>query len=257
MFVESLGAGPRGAGRGLGRSLLALGICALALLFPARANAEKDLVGILSIDTSGVSGATAEQFETQVEEALSGVGRHSVSRAALRKRLEGSDFLEGCYFGPCLTALRVASGVPLILVARIQGEGSSYSFVITLVDTKTGVSTAQVAQTCPVCTVDEAIMTATLATIALLSTEPDVTVLAVDDALVEGAGPSKSSPTTPSIGPVRGAGWLFLATGIAAVAGGGYLLLEDERRDLSIAGLASGAALFTGGASILLFTSDF
>lgn len=223
---------------------------------PSSAQADKDLVGILSIDTSGVSEATAEQFEAQVEEALKGVGRHSVSRKALRERLQGSEFLEGCYFGPCLTALRVASGVPLVLVARIQGEGSSYSFVITLVDTKTGMFTAQVAQTCPVCTVDEAIMTATLATIDLLSPSGEAAINPDGTKLSAEQGGSENAKR-PSIGPLRTAGWLFLGAGFAAAAAGGYLLLQDERRDLSIGGLASGAALFTGGATILLFSKDY
>lgn len=243
-----------GGGRRLWLTLCA---CALILLVPTSARADEDLVGILSIDTSGVSGATAEQFEAQVEEALEGVGRHSVSRDALRERLQGSEFLEGCYFGPCLTALRVASGVPLVLIARIQGEGSSYSFVITLVDTKTGMFTAQVAQTCPVCTVDEAIMTATLATIDLLSPNGAADIEQPDGASLDGQTAAVAKRKPASVGPLRTAGWLFLGAGIAAAAAGSYLLLKDERRDLSIGGLASGAALFTGGATILLFSKQY
>ncbi|MCP4449296.1 MAG: hypothetical protein GY811_28780 [Myxococcales bacterium] len=244
-----------------GRALLVTLACAVLCALPGFARAEEGLVGILSIDTSGVSDATAEQFEAQVEQALEGVGRHSVDRKALRERLQGSEFMEGCYFGPCLTALRVASGVPLVLVARIQGEGSSYSFVITLVDTNTGMFTAQVAQSCAVCTVDEAIMTATLATIALLSSDDPSGEMG--NAMVAGTSkagaktPGKDNAKSSSIGPVRTAGWLFLGIGIAAAAAGGYLLLDDERRDLAIAGVASGSALFASGATVLLFSRQY
>ncbi len=246
----------------LRRVILTALSCALLCVLPKSAIADDTLVGILSIDTSGVSGATAEQFETQVEEALEGVGRHSVGRKALRERLRGSEFMEGCYFGPCLTALRVASGVPLVLVARIQGEGSSYSFVITLVDTKTGMFTAQVAQSCPVCTVDEAIMTATLATIALLNPTSDSADGSENGVAIAATNTSGNQPTSPkpksiTIGPVRTAGWLFLGVGIAAAAAGGYFLQDDSRRDLAIGGVASGAALFTGGATMLLFSKQY
>ena len=237
-----------------------LALLVVTLCFGGVANAEEDdeqnLVGILSIDTSGVSGTTAEQFETQVEEALEGVGRHLVSREALRERLQGSEYLEGCYFGPCLTALRVASGVPLALVARFQGEGSSYSFVITLVDTKTGLLTAQVAQTCPVCTVNEAITTATLATIALLSggedtevNNPITTEEAVAMTLEEATQPASNRP-------MRVAGWLFLGTGVVAGIAGGYLWQQEEY-DVARAGFAAGFSLFSGGATMLLLSDNF
>lgn len=230
--------------------------------FSRTASANDDLVGILSIDTSGVSEATAQQFETQVEDALQGSGKHLVGRVALRERLQGSDFMEGCYFGPCLTALRVASGVPLVLVARIQGEGSSYSFVITLVDTKTGMFTAQVAQSCPVCTVDEAIMTATLATIALLSPTDESPAGETGGAVTGGTEAFGKEARTPAprpkgVGPVRTAGWFFLGAGIAAAAAGAYFLQEEDNRDYGVAGVASGAALFTGGATMLLFSKSY
>lgn len=237
-------------------ALLAVVACAFLVWEPGAAHADEDLVGILSIDATGVSGAAAEQFETEVEQALTGLGRHSVSRKALRERLQGSEYLEGCYFGPCLTALRVASGVPLVLVARIQGEGSSYSFVITLVDTKTGLLTAQVAQTCPVCTVDEAIMTATLATITLLS-GGDEAVVSPGDTGDSGASlvSGSTTPTKPakSNKALRTTGWIFLGVGMAAAAAGAYLFEMEDERDLGIAGAAAGTGLLTGGVTMLLF----
>jgi len=236
-------------------------LCALLLLcaWQGEARSEDNLVGILSIDTNGVSDATAEQFEAQVEEALEGDGKHAVSRKALRERLQGSEFLEGCYFGPCLTALRVASGVPLVLVARIQGEGSSYSFVITLVDTKTGMFTAQVAQTCPVCTVDEAIMTATLATIDLLNggeiaSGPTPTETA--KAAVTQAKKAKASTQRENTS-LRHVGWAFVGLGVASGVLGGVLWNQGDHRDLGIAGIASGVALATGGITMNLLSKKF
>ncbi len=239
-------------------SYLLLALLAISLSVTTTVHAEEgtqeNLVGILSIDTGGVSGTTAEQFETQVEEALEGVGRRLVRRKALRDRLQGSGYLEGCYFGPCLTVLRVASGVPLALVARFQGEGSSYSFVITLVDTKTGLPTAQVAQTCPVCTVDEAITTATLATIKLLNGGEDIVVAT---SAIKGTLPIETNVTQPTSNkPLRIAGWLFLSTGVVAGLAGGYLWQQEEH-NLARMGFTAGFSLFSGGATMLLLSDKF
>ena len=62
-----------------------------------------------------------------------------------------------------------ATHVRLALVARLEGVGRSYSFVISLLDTQSGQITAQVAQDCPVCTVDDAITTAMLAAVELIN----------------------------------------------------------------------------------------
>lgn len=233
-------------------------LCVLACfaLWSTPASARPNLVGILSIDTKGVSDVAAEQFEAEVEDALEGMGMQSVDRASLKERLAGSEFLEGCFFGPCLRSLRAATGVPVVLVARIQGEGSNYSFVITLVDTETGLFTSQVSQTCAVCTIEEAISTATLSTISLLTGTGGARV---NEASSDEPAPAEleaRQQRRQGKSSLRRSGLIFLGTGVAAAAIGG-LMWRDDRSGLGIAGVSTGAALVTGGGTMLLLSRRF
>lgn len=234
-------------------------LLALALLLlvahgqvaPALSIAEPRLVGILSIETRGVSGVAAEQFESEVEEALDGVGVQSVGRDALRKKLEGSVFMEGCLFGPCLGILRKVTGVPVVLIANIQGNGSSYNFVITLIDTRTGSPTSQVSQNCAVCTIEEAISTATLTTISLLMGTGDTK--APPDAALQSAA-SNQGGTSKRL--LRRTGLVFLGVGAIAALSGAYLMSVRDS-DVGLIGVSSGASIATGGATMLLLSRRF
>lgn len=237
---------------GCKHAIAALLTYACILLAPVAARAEPQLVGILSIKTRGVSEAAAEQFESEVEEALDGVGMQSIDREALRKRLQGSDYMDGCTFGVCLAKLRAATGVPLVLVADIQGTGSNYGFVITLVDTKTGIPTSQVAQTCAVCTIEEAISTATLTTISVLTGTGDAKTTPV---LVANGGSGKAGAHKHA-STLSNTGLAFIGVGVVGVLAGAYLVYDDHR-DLGVGAASSGAALATGGATMLLLSRSF
>lgn len=220
------------------------------------AHADTNTVGILSIDTTGVSEVVAEQFESEVEEALEGVGMRSVDREKLRERLAGSEYLDGCSYGPCLAALRVATHVPLVLVARINGVGSSYSFVITLVDTKSGMFTSQVAQSCPVCTIEEAISTATLATISLLTGTGEAEVSefsSTASSTTDLRSYRRSRPLKKSLGRT---GLIFLGAG-AATGALSLLLWRQDRNDAAIFGGTVGTAFIASGATMLILSRRF
>lgn len=226
----------------------------VVVLTATSVHAEEPTVGILRIDTEGVSDAAAVQFESEVEEALQGVGATTVGSKKLHQRLEGGEYMVGCTFGPCLRAV-AAVRVPLVLVARIRGDGSSYHFVITLVDTKSGIHTSQVSQTCAVCTVEEAISTATLATVALITGTADATVTdpsAGPTAEISLGDKKKSAPAL-----LRTSGLVFLGLGAAAVVVGGYLYLDDTDSRGGPIGLATGGALLSGGATMVLLSRRF
>jgi hypothetical protein len=222
----------------------------------AEADEQAEVVGILSIETTGVSNVVAGQFEAEMEEALEGVGMEGMDREKLRERLADSDYLEGCTYGPCLAALREATKVPLVLVARIAGVGSNYTFVITLVDTKSGMYTSQIAQTCPVCTIEEAISTATLATISLLTGtgEAEVSEFSSDaSSTIDLRSYRKSRPLKRS---VRRTGLIFLGAGVVGGVLGGVLWKQERKRGAVISGSA-GAAFITTGATMLLLSRRF
>jgi hypothetical protein len=220
------------------------------LLFSAgSARADTNAVGILSIETTGVSKTVAGQFEEEVEESLSGSDLRTIDRETMRERLSESDYIEGCTFGPCLSVLRAATGVPLVLVARIDRVGSSYTFVITLLDTKTGMFTSQVAQPCEVCTIEEAIGTATLATIALINGTGGAEVSEFSSSAASTTDLSSFRKSKPLKGTIRRTGLIF--RGLAT-----YFWTQDKESATFASG-ATGAAFITSGATMLLLSRRF
>ena len=147
----------------------------------------------------------------------------------------------------------LGAGQPIVLVADIQGNGSSYNFVVTLSDTRTGIPISQVAQNCAVCTIEEAISTATLTTISVLTGTGDAKSSA-DASLLAGAE-SKTKPS-PGPGALRRSGLIFLGAGAIGILAGAYVFREQDR-DIGLVTLSSGAGLVTGGATMLLLSRRF
>ena len=176
----------------------------------------------------------------------------SVGRGEMRKRLGDSSYQEGCFFGPCMAALRAATGVPIALTATISGQGSNYSFVITLVDTKAGVLRSQVSQTCEVCTVEEALSTATLATISLV-TRAEEGSPSIEEGEASTTGPAP--PRRRSNG-MRIASYAMIGVG-AAMGVAGAILWKKDSEKLGIAGVASGASLVAAGSTMWFLSGRF
>ncbi len=239
----------------------------LAFTLPARVgDASGETVGVFRVDIDGVSKTAADKFERSIEEGLTGTGFTVKTRKQLRKELKG-ELVAGCYFGACLKILYKRSKVRIVLVARIISAGPNYNFIVSLLDARTGLPTSQVADRCEVCTLEEAIASATLAVVALAT----------------GTGTAKV--TDPVSGPTRSAklsvlraniaslnkrvkrqerafrtnrrfGWLFL--GLAAVAGGVGILQVRSCDDTSDAtcwvGTGVAGALGLAGTSILVLS---
>jgi hypothetical protein len=194
-----------------------------------------EIVGILHVEVDGVSEAAAEAFETAIEEVVAGQGLAVAPRERLGQLLLDSSYVEGCLFGPCLEAVYRVTEVRLVLVARILAVGSSYSLVVSLMDTRTGRPASQVAEECAVCTLEEAVSSVTLAVIALLT--------GTDTAQVRDPG---ADPTRP---PDLEAMQRRLGGLENQVAGGGRSL----RRAALFFG---GAAVITGAAAAYLLHTD-
>jgi hypothetical protein len=239
--------GPAGA-----RTILVAAAAAAALLAPTAARAQKNepVIGVLRIDTTGVSDAAEVRFEQGVADGLAGAGFRVMDRASVDKALIASTgYVAGCSFGPCLRAVRDATGVETVLVARIEGVGRTYSFVVSLMDTRSGQLLSQVAQNCSVCTVEDAITTATLSAVEL--------VLGVDAERTPRAAAAPKRPPPPSAPrpggrALRAAGWTGLVLGVAAMAGGVLVYDKQDRRWGAGIGGAGLAAATAGGVMLLL-----
>jgi hypothetical protein len=208
------------------------------LLLVTGSVARAETVAVLDSVFDGVPGNARADFEANLEESLRGAGFTVLPKETVKGLLVKSDAVAGCAFGPCLKAVGKALGVELALVSRISADGASFSFVLTLVDTATGVPVAQVSDTCAVCTFDEASSAATLAVVDL------------GTRYQEWRG-GKSEPASPMKEPAKGRQHTWILGGLTVVAGGlaAYLLVSGsddvENWGFAAAGGATGLALGT------------
>jgi hypothetical protein len=240
----------------------AVALIALVLIWaPQRANAEpvqakpepRPDVGILLVATPGIEAAAADKLESEVV-----LGAEAVLRVVPREELaeRAGTLISGCTFGPCLRQIYDRAKIELVLVARISQVGSSYEFVISLVDTRSGIPTSQVAESCDVCTVDEALHTATLATVALVTGTggAEVTAPGGDPTAAVTAETSAESERRQRL--LRNAGLIFVGTGAVALVFGAYFV-SDDKDALGAVGLSTGSALVAGGTTMLLLSRRF
>jgi hypothetical protein len=220
---------------------------------PVREPPKKKIVGILDVRVDGVSPTAAERFESSLEEQLGSTEYWVATRKRMREILAGSKWSEGCSFGPCLLEVRKQTGADLIVDAYFSGAGSSYRFVVTLVDTATGQVTAQVADHCDVCTMTEALDSAALATIGL--------VHGADGEVA--ATPSPTSPAAPHEGasdsPVRSLrrSALLLAGSAVIVAGTAAYFLHAGKDELGYSAAGAAAGLGVAGIAVLGISFQF
>ena len=237
----------------------ALRVAALALAVlaaPARAE-DKKMVGILDVRVEGVSQDLRQKFEQQLEQMLDTNQYWLANRAAMRDRLKFSTrWTEGCVIGDCLAEVRTQTQAQFVLLAALSGSGTSFGFVITLVRTDTGRVLAQKTERCEVCTINEAMAAATLATIGLLNEIP--AQLPEENAVVEAAAMRKKVDVVQKqLGATQRrssrVGKVLAITGLVAAAGGAaaYLALDKPVWGLALAG--GGAGMMVGGVVVLTF----
>ncbi len=219
------------------------------------AGAQQEIVGILHVDVSGVSETAAAKFEDSLEDGLGNAGFRVAKRKKMRALLEKGNYQDGCWFGPCLERVHAITGVRLVLVARITGVGRNFSYVVTLLDARTGLPTSQATDQCAVCTVDEAIATASIAVIGLVTGAGDATVTDVEDpARQDEIDLADLEQRERYLAEDRASrrkslrrGTLFLISAAAIAAGvSAYALSEDDKELGYGAAAASGAFAFSG-----------
>lgn len=230
-----------------------LAVLALLTLPGGRAHAaEQDPVGMLEVATRGVSETAGDTFEQGIERALAAVEVPVVRSKMVREKLGTSDFVRGCTFGPCLREVGRATGLKRLLIARIEGAGKSYSVVVSLVETDEGRLVSQVAQSCPVCTVDEAIATATQAVVELITRREGEARSGKEVVDVPDGGDDRIASKKRQ---VRRSGLVFVATGAAALVAG--LLLASDDSDAGAPLVGGGVGLAGAGLATLLLSVTF
>jgi hypothetical protein len=213
-------------------------IVLVLLAGPAQAG---EKVAVIDTTTEGIEPDAGKRFEATLEEGLAAAGYQVVPRKQVIDALAKKDLPEGCTFGPCLIAIGDALNVSLVLAARITATGPSYTFLLTMVSAKTGAPVAQVADTCPVCTIDEALSQMTLSIVSL-GTGPS-TPLIVQPVQVRGDKKLRANMQT--------AAWWLSGLALAGLTAGGVLLALDEV-PLGCSAFGAGAGLGIAGLTIFL-----
>jgi hypothetical protein len=211
------------------------------------ARADRQIVGILEVRVDGVSSTAAEKFETSIEEGLGSTDYWVATRKRMREILHRSSWSEGCLFGPCLAEVKKQTGASLVVVAYFEAVGSSYRFVVTLVDTATGVPTAQVADHCDVCTLTEALDSAALATIGLVHGANEPGALPVRPI----TGPRTTAPPTEHHGRTLRRTALLLLGGAAIAGGSAAYFMHADKRELGYSAAGAAGGLGVAGLAVL------
>jgi hypothetical protein len=208
------------------------------------------IVGVLDVRVDGAPAEVGAQFQRDLEAQVDNEHYFLASRMRVHDRMTNSTkWTEGCVIGNCLREVKTQTGADIVLLAALNGSGTSFGWVITLVGTNTGAVISQESARCDVCTVSEALNAATAATIKLLGNIPEV---------LEGEAKPVAPPMERSM-PVgmhhsQNVIGVTLAISGAAVALAGaafYFSQNHDKNGLAIAG--AGGGLLVGGVITLAF----
>lgn len=156
------------------RALASAVLILLVVAGAARADDRRRLIAVLDIKVEGVPAEIATQFQNSLESQLDSKRYWLVTRAKMKERMAASTrWTDGCLLGKCLLDVHTQTGADLVLLASLSGSGTSYGYVVTLVRTDVGEAVAQQSDRCDVCTMNEVMTNATLATIQLINAVPD------------------------------------------------------------------------------------
>lgn len=215
------------------------------------------MVGILDVRVVGVSDDLKAKFEQQLEQQIDTNQYWLANRAAMRERLKFSTrWTDGCLVGECLTDVRTQTQAELVLLAALEGSGTSFGYVVTLLRTDTGHVLAQKSERCDVCTVNEAMTEATLATIQLLNDVP--AQLPPDNPAREAADlrgklEVASARATSATRHGSRVGKVLAFTGVLVAAGGAAVYFGLDRPAWAAGVAGAGGGMAAGGVILLAF----
>ncbi len=226
----------------------------IGVLVATSAPALADSVAMLELTGSDVPEEALKRFEESLHEGLEGAGYQVKSRSRIAAALKKSEFVTGCTFGPCMRVLREVTGVKRAVVVHVQGLGSSYTFVASLVDTAAGRLVVQVSETCAACSIDDAAATASMVGSSLLLKQADPKSGAGDSGLTSSSATAKGASSGGT--GLRVASYVFMGASVVAGAAGAYFLADDDR-DRGLPLVAGAGAGFVGGFTMFLFSRRF
>jgi len=231
------------------RRVVRAALAALVLATAGAAQAGENDVAVLSLDIMGLPRGSTPGFEGSLEVGLQNRGwRITRSEEESKRLLEGAvGVVRGCRIGPCLQAVGRVLEVSHVVEGTVIARGAQFDVMLTLLDTQTGNAVGQAVRTCPVCTLDEALV--------LVSAAAEDIVTA--SSVIQPAARARiwiPAPLRESGSWRRSAGIAGLLLGVAAI-GVGLALDEADQTSRGVAALwAGGGVAFLGGA--LLMGSD-
>jgi hypothetical protein len=214
------------------------------------------IVGVLDVHVEGVPADVAATFQKNIEQQVDPKHYAIAPRSRMKESLASSTrWTEGCVVGSCLAEVKAQTNADLVLLAALTGTGTSFGFVVTLVRTDTGRVLAQESGRCDVCTVNEAMATATLATVKLLGNLPDTLPdeTAERRAAIELAQKAAKLQVDKVEHHGKRVGIALTAVGLAAVAAGVALYAADNHADYAAMTATAGGGLALGGIAVLTF----
>jgi hypothetical protein len=214
------------------------------------------IVGILEVRVDGVPDEVKERFQRGLEDQVDTKHYWLASRARVKQlMMRSTKWTEGCIVGPCLAEVRAQTGAELVLLAALTGSGTSFGYVVTLVRTDTGRVLQQESDRCDVCTVNEAMTQATLATTGLLNNVPDKLPDEAADqtASVDLAVGKVQRDLAASDRRTARIGIALTAVGVAAVIGGLAVYFVQDQPTYAAMTAAAGGALTASGVVVLTF----
>jgi len=213
-----------------------------------------ETVGVLEFGGAGAPAVALERFEDSLVDGLEGAGFEVRKRKSVAAALAKSEFVTGCHFGPCLATVHKVLKLDRVLVVRVQVIGSTYTFVASVVDTKTGGLILQVSETCAACSIDDAAAEASMLGPALLLQGAEKSKLA---AAARTGQSASSTPSADKGGGARVASYIFLGASVIAGGVGAYLWLGNDDSSTGVPIVAGAGVGVVSGFSMLLLSSDF
>lgn len=222
----------------------------------AAAGDKRRIVAILDVRVTGVPDQIAAQFQTDLEKQLDSNEYWLAPRARVTELMANSTrWTEGCVVGKCLNEVRVQTGAELVLLAAITGANTSFGYVVSLVRTDTGQIVSQASDRCDVCTVNEALTSATLAALELVTAVPDTLTdeTAAANARIARMAATHATTLAKSKRRHRAVAIGTVLTGIVIAGIGSALYYVADRPTYALATAAAGGGLMVGGVLALNF----
>lgn len=217
---------------------------------------KRRIVGILDVRVEGVPEEIERQFQSDLEKHLDSREYWLAPQQRLRELMANSTkWTEGCVVGNCLQEVKTQTGADIVLLASITGSGTSFGHVVTLMRTDTGRMLAQDASRCEVCTVNEALTSATLAAVKLLTSLPPKLPdeAAEQSAALELATSKVRDEHQATVRRHRRVGIAMTVAGILAAGAGLTAYFVMDRPPEALGGAGVGAGLALGGVFALTF----